>query len=217
MSIEITVSRDLPMEPQVFLASQALLNGELVIFPTETVYGIGADAINDEAIEHLITLKNRPDNKPFPVMVSDLAMAEQFAELGAAREIANDYWPGPLTLVLPCKSCLSDACVSNDNMVGIRCPLNPVAQAILKLTGIPLAVPSANYAGDPPATTTTEARRVFMNQDVAFRIYQQDPTMGKPTTVLKIEKSMWTILRKGPVSADAIRGYLPQGVTLAGA
>ena len=213
MSIEVHVSRGLLMEPQIFLAAQALIKGEVVIFPTETVYGIAVDACNDEAIEHLISIKHRPDNKPFPVMVADLEMAETLADLGNAREIAKDYWPGPLTLVLPAKSCLSDACIHNGT-IGIRCPNHPVAQAILRVAGIPLAVPSANASGEPPATNTIEARRVFQAQDIAFRIYQQDDTQGKPTTVLKIEPETWTILRKGPVSAEAIRGYLPAGVKL---
>ena len=213
MSIDVTVSTALPMEPQIFLAAQALLNGEIVIFPTETVYGIAADAANDEAISHLISLKNRPDNKPFPVMVRDLAMAETLVELGAARELASDYWPGPLTLVLPRKACLCDACVC-DGMIGIRCPNHPAAQAILNIANIPLAVPSANVTGEKPPTTSTEARRVFMYQEIAFRILQPNATDGVPTTVLKIEPTKWTILRKGPVSANTIREYLPQGVKL---
>lgn len=216
MTVEITVSRDLPMEPQVFLAAQALLSGEVIVFPTETVYGVAADALNDEAIDNLISLKDRPDNKPFPVMVSDLAMAEQYADLGNARELAKDFWPGPLTLVLPARAVLSNACTS-DGTIGIRCPHHPVAQAILSIAGIPLAVPSANRSGEAPATNSTEARRVFQGKDVAFKIYQQDPTMGQPTTVLKIEPTKWTILRKGPISAETLRGYLPAGVTLCGA
>ena len=213
MSIEVYVSGGLPMEPQVFLAAQALKNGEVVIFPTETVYGIAVDATNDEAIDHLISIKHRPDNKPFPVMVADLEMAETLAEIGDAREIAKDYWPGPLTLVLPAKACLSDACMSG-GMIGIRCPNNAVAQAILKVAGVPLAVPSANPSGQPPAVNSTEAKRIFPAQDIAFRIYQQNETQGRPTTVLKIEPNTWTILRKGPVSAEAIRGYMPANVKL---
>lgn len=216
MTVEITVSRDLPMEPQVFLAAQALLNGEVIVFPTETVYGVAVDALNDEAIDNLISIKERPDNKPFPVMVADLAMAEQYADLGNARELAKDFWPGPLTLVLPARGVLSPACTGNGT-IGVRCPHHPVAQAILNIVGIPLAVPSANRAGEPPATTSTEAMRTFRGYDIAFKIYQQDPTMGQPTTVLKIEPNTWTILRKGPVSADTIREYLPNGVTLCGA
>ena len=204
------------MEPQVFLAAQALLNGEVIVFPTETVYGVAADALNDEAIDNLISIKERPDNKPFPVMIADLAMAEQYADLGNARELAKDFWPGPLTLVLPARGVLSSACMSNGT-IGLRCPHHPVAQAILNIVGIPLAVPSANRAGEPPATTSTEAMRTFRGYDIAFKIYQQDPTMGQPTTVLKIEPNTWTILRKGPISADTIREYLPNGVTLCGA
>ena len=213
MTVEITVTRDLPIEPQIFLAAQSLLNGEVVIFPTETVYGIAADAINEDALEHLISMKRRSDNKPLPVMVSDLGMAESLVDLGAARDLARDFWPGPLTLVLPAKAILSDVCMK-DNMIGIRCPNHPIAQALLNIIHIPLAVTSANISNQPPATTATEARRQFVNMDIAFRILQPEPTQGKPTTVLKIEPLKWTVLRQGPISVDTIRGYLPAGVSL---
>lgn len=213
MNIEVFVTRDLPMEPQVFLAAQALLNGQAVIFPTETVYGIGVDAIDDAAIDHLISIKRRPDNKPFPVMVRDLAMAESLVDLGAAREIAKDYWPGPLTLVLPAKTQLADACIQNGT-IGIRSPNHPVAQAILNIAQIPLAVPSCNPSGQQPATNAVEVRRMFMGADIAYRILQADPTEGTPTTVLKIEPTKWTVLRQGRISAETIRSYLPQGVDL---
>ena len=213
MTVEITVTRELPIEPQIFLAAQALLNGDVIVFPTETVYGIGADAINDEALDNLISMKRRGDDKPLPVMVQDLAMAESLVEIGAARELAKDFWPGPLTLVLPAKAILSGVCM-HDNRIGIRCPNHPIAQAVLKVAGIPLAVTSANISGQPPATTATEARRQFMNMDVAFRILQPEPTQGKPTTVVQIDPNKWTILRQGPISADTIRGYLPAGVVL---
>ena len=215
MTIEVTVTKDLPMEPQVFLAAQALLNGDIVVFPTETVYGVGADAINDYAVSRLASLKRRPDNKPFPVMVSDIEMAEQFAELGNARELAHDFWPGPLTLVLPMKAFLSNHCCA-DGTVAIRCPNHPVAQALIRVSGIPLAVPSANISGDPPATTSWEARRAFdgLDEEIAYRLLDSCPGYGTPTTIVRIEPTKWTILRVGPVSAETIRTYLPQGVAL---
>ena len=218
MTIEVTVTRDLPMEPQIFLAAQALLNGDIVVFPTETVYGVAADALNDDALQRLVSLKHRPEHKPFPVMVSDLAMAEQFAELGKARALADDFWPGPLTLVLPRKACVSDFCCT-DSTIAIRCPNHPVAQAILRATGIPLAVPSANLSDLPPATTSWEARRAFdgFDEDIAFRILDSQPTQGRPTTIVRIDPDKWTILREGPISAETIRGYLPQGVALCNA
>lgn len=213
MNVEIFVSKDLPLEPQVFLAAQALLNGGAVIFPTETVYGIAADAIDDAATEHLASLKHRPENKPFPVMVRDLAMAETLAELGAAREIAKDYWPGPLTLVLPAKACLSDACIQNGT-IGIRCPNHPVAQAILNIAQIPLAVPSCNPSGEEPAKNSLDVRRMFIGADIDYRILQADPTEGTPTTVLKIEPGKWTILRQGRITPETIRAYLPKDAEL---
>ena len=213
MSIDVTVCKDLPMEPQIFMAAQALLNGELVIFPTETVYGIAADAINDDAVENLASVKQRPANKPFPVMVKDLAMAQSLADLGDALELAKDYWPGPLTLVVPAKTLLSDACICNGT-IGLRCPNHPVAQAILSIANVPLAVPSCNPSGEAPATQSLQVKRMFMGNDIAFRILQTDSTQGTPTTVLKIEKTTWTILRLGTVTAEVIKRYMPSHVTL---
>lgn len=212
-TIEVMVTEALPLEPQVFLAAQALLNGEVIIFPTETVYGVAADAINDQAIDNLVSIKHRPSDKAFPVMVKDFAMAQMYADMRGAEAIAKDYWPGPLTLVVPSKSILCDACMQNGT-VALRCPSNPVAQAILTLVNAPLAVPSANESGLPPATNSMEVRRLFPYRDIAFRIIQSKPTQGTPTTILKIEPKTWTILRKGPVSVETIKRYLPSGVEL---
>ena len=212
-NIEVMVTEDLPLEPQVFLAAQALLNGAVVIFPTETVYGVAADAIHDQAIDHLISLKHRPSDKAFPVMVKDFAMAQMYADMTGTEALARDYWPGPLTLVVPAKAILCDACMQ-DGCVALRCPSHPVAQAILTLVNTPLAVPSANESGLPPATQSLEVRRLFPYRDIAFRILQPRPTQGTPTTILKIEPRQWTILRKGPISAETIKPYLPAGVVL---
>jgi len=213
MTVEIMIMPDLPMQPQIFLAAQALLDGQVIVFPTETVYGIAADALHDAAIEHLIAIKGRTPDKPLPVMVADLATAETIVELGNARTLAADFWPGPLTLVLPAKASLNPAC-EGDGTIGIRCPDHPVAQAILKSAGIPLAVTSANAATEPPATTSLEARRIFSIHDIAFKILQSTPTRGQVSTVLHVTPKVWTILRKGPITAETIRTYLPQGTTL---
>lgn len=217
MTIDITVTRSLPLEPQIFLAAQALLNGELVVFPTETVYGIGADAMHDDAISRLISIKQRPADKPFPVMFSSYEKAIQFVDILNAEALARDFWPGPLTLVLPSKACLSEFCCPGGT-IAVRCPNHPVAQAILAIADIPLAVPSANVSHQPPATTSWEARRAFdgFDEGIAFRILDPEPTQGQPTTIVKIEPNQWTILRKGPVSAETIRHYLPAGVSLMG-
>lgn len=211
--IDIMTTSGLPMEPQVFLAAQALLNGELVIFPSETVYGIAADAVNDDAIEHLISIKGRAAEKALPVMIKDIDMADGLADIGAARALAKDYWPGPLTLVLPSRAIINEHCIP-DGWIGLRCPNHPIALTILQICNIPLAVTSANTSGQPPACTSTEVRRLFEGRDIAFRITQSMPTQGQPSTVLKIEEKKWTILRQGSLRADIIKTYLPQNVSL---
>ena len=195
------------MEPQIFLAAQALLNGELVIFPTETVYGIGADAINDEAIEHLISLKNRPDNKPFPVMVSDMAMAEQFADLGAARAIAKDYWPGPLTLVLPARDCVSKEARGGLSTVGCRMPDYPAALAFFAACGVPVAGPSANRSGRPsPTNALTVAED--LGSGVAMILDAGECRVGVESTVLDVTDSVPVLLRPGGVPMEQLQEFL---------
>ncbi len=135
--------------------------GELVAFPTETVYGLGADATNSDAVLKIYETKGRPRFNPLIVHVADLEMAEKLVEFSPlARKLAA-FWPGPLTLVLPRKpdAGLSDIVTAGLDTVGIRIPDHPLAQALIRAAGRPLAAPSANRSGKLSPTTAAQVRR----------------------------------------------------------
>ncbi|MHA1129111.1 MAG: L-threonylcarbamoyladenylate synthase, partial [Alphaproteobacteria bacterium] len=150
-------SRTLRLSPKDIPAAAAMLrSGALVAFPTETVYGLGADARNDRAVAGIFAAKSRPQFNPLIVHVADLAAVEEIAEIPPeARTLTAAFWPGPLTLVLPTRSdCgLSDLVTAGLDTVAVRIPANPIAQALLKEFGGPIAAPSANPSGKISPTT----------------------------------------------------------------
>ncbi len=137
-------------------AAAMLRDGQLVAFPTETVYGLGADARNSTAVAGIFAAKSRPQFNPLIVHVADLEAVEKIAEIPSeARALAAAFWPGPLTLVLPIRSgCgLSELVTAGLDTVAVRIPSNPIAQALLKEFGGPVAAPSANPSGKISPTT----------------------------------------------------------------
>src|SRR5512134_1404759 len=131
-------------------AARRLRSGELVAFPTETVYGLGADATNDSAVARVFAVKQRPRFNPLIVHVSGVETAERLVRLDArSRHLAERFWPGPLTMVLPRreKSGLSLLVSAGLDTVAVRAPDHPVAQAMLNACGRPVAAPSANVSG----------------------------------------------------------------------
>ncbi|HEY1426183.1 MAG TPA: L-threonylcarbamoyladenylate synthase, partial [Caulobacteraceae bacterium] len=141
-------------------AARALAAGQLVILPTETVYGLAADAADPAAVARLYTAKGRPRFNPLIAHVTGLAMAARVARLDErARELAQAFWPGPLTIVAP----LADAALVCDlaraglDTVAVRAPAHPIAQAVIAAFGRPIVAPSANRSGRPSPTTLADA------------------------------------------------------------
>ena len=146
-------------DEQIQQALEALRNGELIVFPTETLYGIGCDALNPEAVARLCEAKKRPAGKPLAVILGETSMADQLtSDLSpAATRLAESYWPGPLTLVLPARENLPEAIVG-DQTIGLRVSSDPVAARLSRELGRPICAPSANPTGLPPAPGARGAR-----------------------------------------------------------
>ncbi len=145
-------------------AVAALASGAVVAYPTETVYGLGADAADQDALEALIELKGRGAGKGLSLLVTGLAMAAELLSEpppAAARELAECFWPGPLTLVLPAVESLPSALRGPGGGVGLRCSPDPLASALLSAFGRPLSSTSANPSGAPEARTVEQAREYF--------------------------------------------------------
>lgn len=193
-------------------AAQLLQQGALVAFPTETVYGLGADARQGEAVAGIYTAKGRPSFNPLIVHVADLATARRYVEWPAqAAALAAAFWPGPLTLVLPlCAGHdLSPLVTAGLPNVGIRIPAHPVAQALLRQFGGPVAAPSANPSGRISPTT---ADHVIAGLDgrIAAVVEGGACDVGLESTIIGFDRGHPVLLRAGGLSVEQIEEVLGQ-------
>jgi L-threonylcarbamoyladenylate synthase len=183
----------------VSAAARALKRGEIVGVPTDTVYGIAVDPYDEAALDKLYDIKGREQGKPIAILVASL---EQGLILGAmsdrALELADRYWPGPVTLVVPrldtAPQWLGD---SARRTIALRCPDHTVALALLEMTG-PLAVTSANTSSGVPAQSAQEAKEVFGGDILTY--LPGNSGGGSPSTLVDLTAPAETVLRKGPIS-----------------
>lgn len=194
-----------PANPETLSAAAAALkSGHLVAFPTETVYGLGADATQDLAVARIFAAKNRPQFNPLIIHVSDLATAEQLvAFTPIARRLAQEFWPGPLTLVLPRTTTCPVSLLAGAGLdsLAIRIPAHPIARALLKISGCPLAAPSANRSGRVSPTTADHVASEEFGPDVAMILDGGACQVGIESTVLDLTTSP-TLLRPGGISFE---------------
>jgi L-threonylcarbamoyladenylate synthase len=197
-------------------AAEILRNGGTVAFPTETVYGLGASALDPDAVANIFLAKDRPNWDPLIVHVSNRAMLDEVATLSAqANRLVEAFWPGPLTLLLPRTKKIPDAVTANRPLVGVRMPAHPIAQALIEATGLPLAAPSANRFGH---TSPTTAAHVLQDLDhrIDAVIDGGATNVGVESTVLDPNPSPMILYRPGaitPAMLEPIAGpvtiYLP--------
>ncbi len=179
-------------------AIEAIRAGEVIGIPTDTVYGVGVDPLNEAAVGRLFELKGRPEHKPIGLLVASVEQARQIGEIeGLATELAARHWPGGLTLIVTPKVILANwVGDAQRETVGIRVPDHPVAVELLAAVG-PLAVTSANISGGPEAMSDVEAREVF-GDGVAVYI-AGTATGGEASTVVDASGARPVVLRQGPI------------------
>lgn len=190
-------------------AVRALQAGELAVIPTDTVYGIAADAFAPDAVARLLAAKGRGRDMPVPVLVGAWRTLDGLVdELGPlARRLVEACWPGPLTLVVRAARSLAWDLGETRGTVAVRMPLHPVALELLGLTG-PLAVSSANRSGLPPATTAAEAERHLGD---AVSVYLDAGPAGDPvpSTIVDLTGDRARVLRVGALGLDVLRTHIP--------
>jgi len=190
-------------------AIEALRLGEVIVYPTETFYGMGADALSSAALERLFALKGREPGKPVALIAADARSAFELAREvpEAARRLANAFWPGPLTLVLPARDNLPEPLIGPDCRVGVRVSSHPIARALAAGLGRPITATSANLAGGQPATTLGEARNTF---GAKVKVYLEGGKLAAsaPSTVVACDRNGWRVLRAGAISDGAIAAAL---------
>jgi L-threonylcarbamoyladenylate synthase len=201
----------LPADDAAMTAAMELLrSGQIVAIPTETVYGLAADASNADAVAKIYAAKGRPDFNPLIVHIADKSAAEKLAEFNPmADQLAQSFWPGPLTLVLPLRADahIAGAVTAGLPTIALRCPAHPVMQALLKKTGLNIAAPSANKSG---GISPTRAEHVLAGLGGAVpMILDGGPcSAGLESTIIAVRDNGWQILRPGPVTLAEIERVL---------
>ena len=200
-----------PATPKaIAAAAEALRGGEIVAFPTDTLYGLGANALDAAAVAKVFAAKGRPSANPLIVLVPDLGKAEDFAEVGAAaRKLADAFWPGALTLVLPRRpDCPLAAPVSAGlNTIAVRAPDHKVALALLARSGLPIVAPSANRSGRASPKTAAEVEAELEDHPVMILDGGPSP-LGRESTIVSLAGPQPILLRQGALPREAIEGVL---------
>ncbi len=208
--MDMQTRRLAPNEGGIAEAAALLSKGALVSFPTETVYGLGADARNGVAIAAIYAAKGRPSFNPLIVHLADTELARDFVIWSdAARVLANAFWPGPLTLVLPLKPDhgLSSLVTAGLNTVALRVPAHPTAHALLSVFGGPVAAPSANPSGKISATTADHVMAGLSGRIAA--VLDDGPCpVGLESTIIGLADGAPTLLRAGGLPQEAIEAAL---------
>lgn len=202
----------------IALAAQLIRNGDIVAIPTETVYGIAADACNGEAIKKIFKAKGRPQDNPLIVHICDERMLYDVAAYvnDDAKKLAEAFWPGPLTIIMPKGDKISAENCAGLDSVGVRMPSDPTAHAIIKACGLPLGAPSANLSGKPSPTC---AEDVFadMNGRLPLIIDGGEALRGVESTVISVLEETPVLLRPGYITKEDIEGVLGKTIEVSSA
>lgn len=183
----------------IYSAAKAIKEGRLVIFPTETVYGIAANLFDSNAVDNLYRIKERPRNKPFTVHVSDKDMIEKLgcAVTEEASRLMEKFWPGPLTIILN---------AADGKTIGFRMPANKVALELIRAAAVPVIAPSANLSGEKPPVSAEEAVKGLEGK-VDIVLDGGKTAIGIESTVVDLTMLPPKILREGAIKAEEIKKY----------
>ena len=190
-------------------AADVILHGGLVSVPTDTIYGLAGNALNADAVAKIYEVKNRPAVKAIILLVPGLDVAETVcAEIPeSARLLANAFWPGALSLVLPRRGTVPDIVTAGGATIGVRCPDHPKALELLRLTGVPLAAPSANYSGMPSPKTAEEVLEYFDGK-IDCVIDGGRCELGFESTIVDLTLEPFRVVRQGAIPEEDIRRVL---------
>ena len=193
----------------IIFASDAIKNGGIVVFPTETVYGLGANAFNTQAIKNIFKAKGRPSDNPLIVHIANISELKDIVQdvPEVAKKLMDYFWPGPLTIIMKKKTSVPDETTANLDTVGVRCPSNKVARAFIEACGVPVAAPSANISGKP---SPTKGEHVIndMYGKVDCIITSNDSEVGLESTVIDVTVTPPIILRPGGVTKEQIENVI---------
>lgn len=190
-------------------AGELIKQGKIVIFPTETVYGIGTNGLDENAVRKLYEVKKRPLNKPISLLVANMEMVNLIAKdiTEAEYKIMKSFFPGPLTIILKKKDIVPDIVTAGQDTVGVRMPRGDVARKLVELAGVPIAAPSANISGEPSGTNLQEIMKHFGGK-VDYCIDGGNSELGLASTIVQVIDEKPMILRQGSITLEQINKTL---------
>lgn len=191
------------------LAAEIIKAGGLVAVPTETVYGLAANGLDGGAVVKIYDVKSRPETKPISLLVSGMSDAEKFCRdiPPEAYILAERFWPGPLTMVLKKRDTVPEIVTAGGDTVGVRCPDHPKTLELIRLSGVPLAAPSANMSNGPSPKNVSDVLKVFDGK-IDAAIDGGECAVGIESTIVDMTVSPPKILRQGGLAREAIEDVL---------
>lgn len=194
-------------EKELKEAAEEIKKGNIVLFPTETVYGIGANALEEKAVKKIFTAKGRAGDNPLIVHVASIQMVEEIVEeiTPLEKKLIDKFWPGPLTIIFKRKNnqIIPNVVTANLDTVGIRMPSHKVAKKLIELAGVPIAAPSANISGRPSGTKVADIIEE-LQEKVDYILDAGFSDIGLESTVIKVEGNNITILRPGKITKEQL-------------
>ena len=201
----VRIDENLELDKQLIYPVNVIKKGGLVAFPTETVYGLGASALNEDASRKIYAAKGRPSDNPLIVHISKPEDAENYCYTDDIfYKLAKEFMPGPITIIMKKKDIIPSTITGGLDTVGIRCPENKIANKLIELSGVPIAAPSANISGKP---SPTKAQHVIddLNGKIDCIIDGGESIIGVESTIVKIENGECTLLRPGGITISQLK------------
>ncbi len=198
-------------------AAEIIKTGGLVAVPTETVYGLAGNGLDEEAVKQIYEVKGRPQVKPLSLMVPGAEAMDSYCEdvPQGARLLAERFWPGPLTIVLKAKDFIPSIVLAGGDTVGLRCPDHPMTLELLKKAGVPFAAPSANPSGEESPKTAQKVWDYFSGR-IEGIIDGGECGIGRESTIISMAQKPYRILRQGALAEKEIASALTEGLTILG-
>ena len=210
--VRVNLSDKSSLDSEIIRKAVAIIQrGGSIIYPTDTVYGLGVAALRVNSIERLFKIKKRPETKPAPVMVTDIEMAKKLAFVDRKTErVLEAVWPGPVTVVLEKRQIVPEILVAGKKTIGLRIPDCWLTQVLMENLEEPITATSANFSGSPPLTSSVEIIKIFERAyprpDLILEAGQLPASL--PSTVLDLTGPQPKILRLGPVSKEELLKFL---------
>lgn len=210
MKTKLLYAKDITATLQINEAADILKNGGLVAIPTETVYGLAASALNEEAVSNIFKAKGRPNDNPLIVHIADFSELDDIVleVTDLAKECMDAFWPGPFTAVLPKKDIIPNAVSGGLNTVAVRMPANAVTAEIIKKAGVPLAAPSANTSGAPSPSTPYHVIEDLSGKIDAI-VVSGNCEVGVESTVVSFAVNPPRLLRPGGITVEQLKVFIP--------